>query len=75
MRPLALVHPAAFVLNAHAMSLPLSPGALVGIPAGPSVDAQQFEAVGPGTTVLALAFGSCADPVAMRLALLPPSAV
>lgn len=74
-RPLAFVHPAAFILNAHTMSLALSPGALVGVPAGPSVDTQQFKPMGPGAAVLALAFGSSADPVTVRLALLPPSAV
>jgi len=74
-RPLALVHPAALVLDAHAVPLALSPGALEGVPAGPGVDAQQLEAVGPGAAVLALALGPRADPVAVRLALLPPAAV
>lgn len=74
-RPLALIYPAALVLDAHAVSLALSPGALVGVSAGPGVDAQQLKAVGPGAAVLALALGSRADPVAVRLALLPPTAV
>ena len=74
-RPLAFVHPSAFILDTHTVSLALSPGALVGVPAGPSVDAQQLEAMGPGPAVLALALGSRTDPVAVRLALLPPSAV
>lgn len=75
LRPLPSVLPAALALHSDAMPLALRPGALVAVPAGPRVHAQDLEAVTPGTSVLALTLGPRADPSAMGLTLLPPPAV
>lgn len=75
LRPLPSVLPAALALHSDAMPLALRPGALVAVPTGPRVHAQDLEAVAPGARVLALTLGPRADPSAMGLTLLPPPAV
>lgn len=74
-RPLALVHPLPLALQADAVALALRPGALVRVAAGPGVDAQHLKAVAPRAGVFALALWAGADAMAVRLAVLPASAV
>lgn len=75
MRPLPLVHPLALVLHADAMAFALRPRTLEGVATGPRVHTQDLKTVAPRTGVLALAFGPCADAVAMGLAFVPPATV
>jgi hypothetical protein len=74
-RPLALVHPLPLALQADAVALALRPGALVRVAAWPGVDAQHLKAVAPRAGVFALALRAGADAMAVRLAVLPASAV
>lgn len=73
--PFPFVNPVPFGFYSQAVTLPLRPVALIGVPAGPGVDAHHLEAVVPGAGELALAFGSGADAMAVRFASLPASAI
>ncbi|KAF3858935.1 hypothetical protein F7725_012136 [Dissostichus mawsoni] len=73
--PLSPVHPSPLAFYAESVAFPLRPVALVQVPAGPGVDADHLESVGPGARVLTLALGSGAHTLAVGFAVLPASAV
>lgn len=73
--PLSSVNPPPLGFYAKSVAFPLCPVALVHVPAGPGVDANHLETVGPRARVLTLALGSGAHTVAVGFAVLPTSAV
>ncbi|TNN58134.1 hypothetical protein EYF80_031657 [Liparis tanakae] len=72
--PLSPVYPPSLVFYAESVALPLRPVALEHVPAGPGVDPDHLEAVGPRARVLALALGTGAHTLAVGFAFLPASA-